>query len=753
MKIKYYLIALAGFMLAACNEELQDVHTGTGGGKGYGILKLTIDNRSKQTKAVGDLLPGLATPEEQKVEQVAFFVKTEASSAEAPGVFASFFSDAPAGSDQALSVPLKEEDTGLYTCQLKLQSPGWKNPQAIVIANYDEELGKRLKAVTRWDDLPALLATELTANGPQTPLLMYGRIDDLTAWSNSEGGVTNTSIALTRLVARIDVENYAYVDQPTSVDQSGYVIDSMRLVRTEKTTYLLPPSEAEVNALPVSTPGFNSIPKSELATATKTVQNADGKDVVIQYVDTLYAYENMNTVPEKATALMIYGHLNGNPLNKAVEFLTEDTKKPIALNRNHRYLIKVMEGDPVTPIKYSVSVLDWGEGTEMEISPRFLKPVLENVKMRDTDRGVQSADKKTFTFTGSDAQGEKQISFDVLCPQNPGIGKVGFKYDTDGSSVSLKSDWISEVGEAKLVTLEEGEFKGETRIKRSFTVTVEQTTEKVPVHVCIPVYNEVAGKELADTITIRLVPFYQGDETLAAIPVYVAERYWAPVNVGATQVATKIETDLAENASQKEHDNTAQCGSYYQWGRNVAFKYYEAAKGMPTVTGPLTMEEAMNANNANKFIINVNKPMNWTNEPDLALWNKGTEDEPVKSANDPCPDGWRVPTKSEWDKIMPEKTGLELANNDNFKLADGVFSIKGEGKTWLTLPLGGWIINNGTVSDKMGIATYYWTSTSSISEDVQIPELQTDSSNPGKIDIMNSYIRWAIGCHVRCIQD
>lgn len=753
MKIKYYLIALAGFMLAACNEELQDVHSGTGGGEGYGILKLTIDNRSKQTKAVGDLLPGLATPEEQKVEQVAFFVKTEASSAEAPGVFASFFSDAAAGSDQALSVPLKEEDTGLYTCQLKLQSPGWKNPQAIVIANYDEELGKRLKAVIRWDDLPALLATELTANGPQTPLLMYGRIDDLTAWSNSEGGVTNASIGLTRLVARIDVENYAYVDKPASIDQSGYVIDSMRLVRTEKTAYLLPPSEEELNALPVSTTGFNSIPKSKLTTATKTVQNAEGKDVVIQYVDTLYAYENMNTTPEKATALMIYGHLNGNPLNKAVEFLTEDTKKPIALNRNHRYLIKVMEGDPVTPIKYSVSVLDWGEGTEMEISPRFLKPVLENVKMRDSDKGVQSADGKTFTFTGSDAKGEKQISFEVLCPQNPGIGKVGFKYDTDGSSVSLKSDWISEVGEAKLVTLEEGEFKGETRIKRSFTVTVEQKTEQVPVHVCIPVYNEVAGKELADTITIRLVPFYQGDETLAAIPVYVAERYWAPVNVGATQVATKIETDLKDNTSQKEYDNTAQCGSYYQWGRNVAFNYYDAANNkMSIVTGPLTMEEAMKTTS---FIVNQEEPMNWTSEPDMTLWNKGTEDEPVKSANDPCPDGWRVPTKSEWDRIMPEQQGLEPASTDNYKLENGVFSIKGDGDIWLDLPLGGWIINDGKVPDTggMGFATYYWASTTSNLINVLSPMLQTDSSQPGKIDLIASRVRWANGCQIRCIQD
>lgn len=106
MQIKYYVIALAGFMLAACNDEIRNEADGTGGGNGTGILNLSIDNRSKETRAIGDLLPDIATTEEQQVNNVAFFVRTEASTDKAPGVFASFFSDEVVGSEQGLSAEI-----------------------------------------------------------------------------------------------------------------------------------------------------------------------------------------------------------------------------------------------------------------------------------------------------------------------------------------------------------------------------------------------------------------------------------------------------------------------------------------------------------------------------------------------------------------------------------------------------------------------------------------------------------------------
>ena len=51
----------------------------------------------------------------------------------------------------------------------------------------------------------------------------------------------------------------------------------------------------------------------------------------------------------------------------------------------------------------------------------------------------------------------------------------------------------------------------------------------------------------------------------------------------------------------------------------------------------------------------------WFDKPDETLWNKGTEDNPIKSLYDPCPDGWRVPTLKEL------CSGITNFNNINTK--------------------------------------------------------------------------------------
>lgn len=755
MQIKYYVIALAGFMLAACNDEIRNEADGTGGGNGIGILNLSIDNRSKETRAIGDLLPDIATKEEQQVNNVAFFVRTEASTDKAPGVFASFFSDEAIGSEHGLSAALKKEDTGLYTCQIKLHSPGWKNPSILIIANYDKALGDRMKAVTSWNDLPQLMAGELT-DDLQTPLLMYGKLDELTQWSNNEGGVATSTISLTRLVSRIDVENYAYI-KPADVkpDDMVYTIDSVRLVRTRATSYLLPPTETMVNALPVYTPGFGHVEKAKVREVDTTI---DGTAITLQKADTLYAYENLNSSPQTATALVIYGLLNNQPLNKVVEFTKEDGT-PIPLSRNHRYLVKVEKGDKVIPVKFSVSVLDWNEGEEINISPRFLKPELQNIQQVSGTAGTQSADKKVFTFIGDKADGEKTISFDVICPQNPDTGKVKFTYDKDGSSVSWSKDRLQENGTAQLITLTDGPYKGEMRIKRSFTVTVQQNTEKVPVHIQIPIYNAVAGRELADTVTIRIVPYY--DKSTEA-PVFIGENYWAPVNLGASKLATNIVSNIKVNDNSADdiknrQANTAQCGNLYQWGRNVPFKYYDAEKSdFNPITGPISFDKALATP---KFITSTEET--WMKAPyDLTLWNKGSDEEPIKGDYDPCPAGWRIPTQAEWKRIVTANENFNPNTEDkkdSFTLKNGVFSIKGDDNEWLHIPLAGVINNNGTPpnQDVIGFNSYYWCSTAYSGSYAYATYFVSKASGvtDGYIRMKHEPSSWALAYSIRCVQE
>ncbi|MCL2167674.1 MAG: fibrobacter succinogenes major paralogous domain-containing protein [Lentimicrobiaceae bacterium] len=47
------------------------------------------------------------------------------------------------------------------------------------------------------------------------------------------------------------------------------------------------------------------------------------------------------------------------------------------------------------------------------------------------------------------------------------------------------------------------------------------------------------------------------------------------------------------------------------------------------------------------FIRQNSSPYDWRTPQNNALWNSGTETAPIKTVNDPCPAGWRVPTQTE----------------------------------------------------------------------------------------------------------
>ncbi|MFS4432226.1 FISUMP domain-containing protein [Chryseobacterium sp. S90] len=78
----------------------------------------------------------------------------------------------------------------------------------------------------------------------------------------------------------------------------------------------------------------------------------------------------------------------------------------------------------------------------------------------------------------------------------------------------------------------------------------------------------------------------------------------------------------ADTSQDPNIPNQAIMGSYYQWGKKnpVATAY----TGSGAISGWSTSAAANKA------------------------WNSGTEAVPVKTANDPCPAGFRVPTRNEW---------------------------------------------------------------------------------------------------------
>ena len=127
---------------------------------------------------------------------------------------------------------------------------------------------------------------------------------------------------------------------------------------------------------------------------------------------------------------------------------------------------------------------------------------------------------------------------------------------------------------------------------------------------------------------------------------------WAPVNCG--------------------FDSNHIYGLLFQWGRKYGQSYNDGksfqSEANPTFQlGPVTLETGESASNKNVFYYYQDYNFWWATEVSLSLWNSGTEDSPKKTQNDPCPLGWRVPTRSELSSL--------LTNHSQVLYKEGVYGM------------------------------------------------------------------------------
>ena len=127
---------------------------------------------------------------------------------------------------------------------------------------------------------------------------------------------------------------------------------------------------------------------------------------------------------------------------------------------------------------------------------------------------------------------------------------------------------------------------------------------------------------------------------------------WAPVNCGY-------------------HAPDFQWGKLYQWGRKYGQGYsgklYDingkavgetSDASIPTfVEGPVSITIGNSEDSSNVFYSgNFESHYDWLWPNDDLLWNSGTEDSPVKTEYDPCPEGWRVPTYNELNDVCKNRS-------------------------------------------------------------------------------------------------
>ncbi len=177
---------------------------------------------------------------------------------------------------------------------------------------------------------------------------------------------------------------------------------------------------------------------------------------------------------------------------------------------------------------------------------------------------------------------------------------------------------------------------------------------------------------------------------------------WLDRNLGATQVATSS-TDEASY------------GDLYQWGRGTDGHQLRTSDTTNTLSSSDTPGHG-------DFIVSSSSPYDWRSPQNDNLWQG------VDGINNPCPNGYRIPSLTEW-----ENENKSWSSNNTA----GAFNSP------LKLPLAG-LRSDGSLF-YVGIYGYYWSSTE-------------NGIYSGNLNFYNSETRMfgierAYGFSVRCIQN
>jgi uncharacterized protein (TIGR02145 family) len=179
---------------------------------------------------------------------------------------------------------------------------------------------------------------------------------------------------------------------------------------------------------------------------------------------------------------------------------------------------------------------------------------------------------------------------------------------------------------------------------------------------------------------------------------------WMDRNLGALQVATSS-TDAAAY------------GYLYQWGR-LSDGHQARTSGTTT-----TLSSTDNPGHSD-FIFAPTSPNDWRSPQNTNLWQG------VSGTNNPCPAGYRLPTKAEWDAER-----LSWSSNN----AAGAFASP------LKLPVAGARFYDCGLLHEVGYQGYYWSSTVNITNS----DYLFFYSSYAKME--NMFRAW--GFSVRCIKD
>ena len=185
----------------------------------------------------------------------------------------------------------------------------------------------------------------------------------------------------------------------------------------------------------------------------------------------------------------------------------------------------------------------------------------------------------------------------------------------------------------------------------------------------------------------------------------IGSTVWAPVNCGYK----------AATIDGTKPDKGFPYGKLYQWGRKYGQGYSAASDSEPLIrSGSVTYQIGQNMSMGGYFF---KCESDWIETTDDSMWNSGTEDAPVKTDNDPCPSGWRVPTYSELNVLITDHSDWTTNDGQRGYYYSGVLTTTvydthplGEDKPQVFLPAAGYRNGRSGSATNRDIDAYYWSS-------------------------------------------
>lgn len=732
--ISILLLPLAAFY--SCNVE--EINRGDDTPLPEGITRLTANVGSGlKTRAVGDLL-GDATNDEKRIDRLAFFVHTEAEGMQVyePAKAGETHTDFP-NKVQLEAVDATDPSKG-YTATVDLTTGAGYDADIIAVANLPEDYD--YSQIVSWQGLLDSVAVgTFTSSMPlctgndgaahDNAFVMYG---STTVALHKEKEET-FNLSLERLTARIDITNEAYVAGMTDDDpKGGFLLTGVRILHARPQSYIVPqmdyvsPDVATVSDWK-ATPDQIRLVKIDGENATDVTGGTPEEQAAAtcqRIWHSLYTYENHET-EHAPTGLEITGKFRGLSVTRQIPFEvteTDGTKRAVPVVRNHRYLVSIKPAPGQTDLTYSVQVGEWNAVDTVNVQPNQDQlPVVTNVVCTAATKSyggdlaggtampdtlVVPADGGTLTFTAS-------------CPFDTRVTAEYFSPE-DGNS------WL-EVTDRSEATV----TKGDISLAREYTVTIKASAGLDPTLVnrgYLYIANGGNGSVVDTVVVYQGTDIAYADTRFAAVTMGQAngkDVVWAPIDLGAKEIATKVlkDTEIATEEERTARDR--QCGYNFQWGRKVPFVYGEEGVVAPQGISLVTYANATKSDYqyASMFIPNANS---WFS--DYTSFNKNWPKE-----NDPCPAGWRVPTKEELQIVSDQVSASSTTVDGTWTSATHPAFV---------LPLGGNQDNGTGVSKQRGELGGYWTST----------------FESGKAYRLNSGTLWGLqvltaGYNIRCVKE